>query len=741
MQIAAQKNFRQITFPSGYEYQSDGPHLPIEFYIEVFPKSKEVYLKLGYFSSSAIRVLALSFAQFIYNGGAIKIVTNHYLYDRDKQLLNIVDVNEDAVVEANIAHDIEWIYKRLSGEEQHFLDCLKYLAKMDRLEIIPVILKPNSMAHYKQGIFIDRANDSIFMDGSCNFTAKGLLENAESISIYRSWGSDFEADKVSAKKQDLKDIAFRASSQYEYLYKEQIQNAITKIGKDRNVLELLRQEVSLCEGATNSYTGRVARTIERYQNELDEIIKQAESTPKFPFNSTPREYQVEACSAWRMANKQGVFAMATGTGKTITALNCLLSEYEQDGTYQAVILVPTKVLVDQWRAEAHLFNFTNVYLVYSDSDWKKELRELCASLRFNQSLSFILIVTYQTFPTDGFQKYAKQLPSSTILIADEAHNIGSRLMKRSLENINWARRLALSATPKRIYDEEGNSAIEKFFCSTEPYTYSFSLDRAIEDGYLCHYLYFPHIVELTDDEQDEYIAISKKLASFFNINDGVLKKNESVERLLLARKRIVHKAANKLSAFQRILEGYVACGEELKYAFVYAPEGEDAEGTNILAKYINKLSDTYPSVRAYAYTSQSQDRETILQNFESGYFDVLFSMKCLDEGVDIPRAQLAIFCSSTGNPRQFIQRRGRVLRNHIDKTVAIIHDLVVVPAATGDWATHNVEKSLLRQELIRVVYFASLANNYYEAMDICNQAAQKYDLDIYALQDELRSAS
>ena len=153
------------------------------------------------------------------------------------------------------------------------------------------------------------------------------------------------------------------------------------------------------------------------------------------------------------------------------------------------------------------------------------------------------------------------------------------------------------------------------------------------------------------------------------------------------------------------------------------------------------LNDSYPSVKAYAYTSTSENNKEVMENFEQGFIDILFSMKCLDEGVDIPRAELAIFCSSTGNPRQFIQRRGRVLRKHPDKSTAIIHDLVVVPRQETDQDTFLLEKNLVKGELSRVIYFASLSSNYYEAMEVCAPVAEQYELDIYSLQDELRGES
>ena len=138
----------------------------------------------------------------------------------------------------------------------------------------------------------------------------------------------------------------------------------------------------------------------------------------------------------------------------------------------------------------------------------------------------------------------------------------------------------------------------------------------------------------------------------------------------------------------------------------------------------------------YPYVSDFENKDIALKDFEAGSVDALFSMKCLDEGVDVPRAEYAIFCSSTGNPRQFIQRRGRVLRKHKDKSKAVIHDLVVVPPVTAERL--SMERNLLRGELSRVVYFSSLANNYYEAMGVCKPIADRYGLDIFALENELK---
>jgi len=729
-------DFTKVAIPSGFEYSSDGAHLPIEFYLEVFPKSTEIYLKLGYFSSSAIRVLAFGFAQFIANGGSIKIITNHYLYDDDKKLLDPSEFGLECKQDSLLG-DLKWLYGELNSEGEHFLNCLKFLTAAGRVEITPVILKPSSMTHYKQGIFVDGLGNQLFMEGSCNFTAHGLLENGETLSVYRSWGSDFEKAKLEGKKEEFESIANKKNGKYEYLGPESIINALTELGKDLSLDQLLREEAKLTE--TVDYKWKLSRVFQRYTKELEETLKQCDSEPRFPFDSSPRPYQIEAYENWLAAGKTGVFAMATGTGKTITALNSLLSEFQKDQSYQAVILVPSKVLVEQWYEEARQFNFQNTYMIHSGVNWKPEIRQLLSALKFDPKQSFVIIVTYQTFSGSTFDNTIRQLPVNTILIADEAHNIGAEKVRHVLPSIPWQRRIALSATPKRIYDQAGTEALEEFFDSTEPYTYSFSLDRAIEEGFLCQYKYYPHLVSLNDDESERYIEISNQLARYYSREDDRLESNEVVKRLLLKRKRIIHKAAGKLDAFSEILSSHLKGGGQLRYTFVYVPEGDDDKGNSILKKFINKLSEVAPSVRGYAYVHKTQNKAEVLDNFEKGYFDVLFSMKCLDEGVDIPRAELAIFCSSTGNPRQFIQRRGRVLRKHHDKSLAIIHDLVVVPSSGVTADNWNLERNLLKNELMRVIYFASLASNYYEAMEECTSVADRYGLDVYALQEELRS--
>jgi len=700
----------------------------------VFPNSKYVYLKLGYFSSAAIKVLAYGFAQFIYRGGKIKIVTNHFLYSSDKQLLENEQLSIDSS-DLNILNNLNELKEALSSEGEQFFNCLNFLVKNKRVEIIPVMLLPNKMAHYKQGVFIDSEKNSIFMDGSCNFTANGLLENGENISIYRSWGEEFEQRKVANKTKDILSICSKINTQYKYLDSCEILNAVSLLGNEKTIEELLSNEISILDKQKYKTNSQI---IEKYKFEIEQLIEAEKNEPKFPFNSSPRDYQQQAYKNWVTNNFNGVFAMATGTGKTITSLNCLLNSYKDDGCYQAIILVPGKTLLNQWIEEVQSFNFKNIFPVSSDfPNWKRQINELVTSLLFDKTQSFVLITTYSSFTNNKVQKYVKKLPKTTLLIADEAHNLGSSQVKEIIKDFHLERRIALSATLTRQFDDEGNKVIEEAFNSSYPYTYNFSMKRAIDEGVLCQYDYFPHFVYLEEEELEVYVEISRKLLNFFDFDKGTFRPSEIVQRLLIQRKTIIHKASSKLTVFKKILKEHYQKFSSISNSFVYVPEGEDGERRNILDKFLHEFETQFPNLRAYAYTSETDNREKVLALFDSGFVDTLFSMKCLDEGVDVPRTELAIFCSSTGNPRQFIQRRGRVLRNHPNKSHAVIHDMVVIPSITPNDETKKIERKLLRDELVRVVYFASLARNYYSTMNKFEDVAREYDIDLYGIQEAI----
>jgi superfamily II DNA or RNA helicase len=288
---------------------------------------------------------------------------------------------------------------------------------------------------------------------------------------------------------------------------------------------------------------------------------------------------------------------------------------------------------------------------------------------------------------------------------------------------------------------EGTDFIDRFFNDHEPYLYNFSMKQALDEGYLTNYKYFPILVELNEQELEEYIEISKKLLRFFDFETKGFKKDPIAEILLLRRKNLIHKAGNKVECFKTILLELQRTNK-LKYIFSYIPEGYVVESDGSREKMLNKFlmagHEVIPSLKMNSYTSEDQNLNDLLRGFSEGVIDLLFAMKMLDEGVDVPRAEVGIFASSTGNPRQFIQRRGRLLRKHPRKPLATIYDMVVIPRIDKvDSPFFIMERNLVHNELRRVAYFASLATNFYDSQAELEGVCRKYNLDLDTIINEL----
>lgn len=446
-----------------------------------------------------------------------------------------------------------------------------------------------------------------------------------------------------------------------------------------------------------------------------------------------RDYQEKAIEKWIDNNYCGFFEMATGTGKTVTSLYCAKYLRNLEGKIVLLILVPTLDLAIQWKENVKKVIGGNIILANSKN--KEWYNETLIALQCQKESGFCVIATYATFLTGKFQYIIGKLPRETMLIADEAHNFGTDShMKLYPQHIK--RRLGLSATPIRHFDEKGTKAIMDYFNVAVSPTFQFNMAEAIKEGYLCEYYYYPIIVPLIDTELEEYKAISKKLAKYFISGKG-FNDNPIVTTLLLKRRRIIHNASEKFNALRQVFVELLSKKKTLKYILVYVPEGNDKNEEAINRKLINEYSRIISSefgLDQHQFIGLTNDRNNILEQFASGKIAVLTAMKCLDEGVDIKRAETAIFCASTGNPRQFIQRRGRILRTHPDKKNAVIYDMIVVPAVTNVNFSKSIamEKTILQSELKRVHEFASLALNHYQALHSLETIAKDYELDIYS---------
>ncbi|GAB2564779.1 DEAD/DEAH box helicase family protein [Spirosoma areae] len=739
-----------IEFPKSEEYRTGTEHEPLTFYMESLVESNQLDLLLGYFSSSAISVLAVGFAKFISNGGRVRLIINHILSVQDKAVvLTGSTANPDNY--AFSANDFQTLRRALDDYGHHFFNCISWLIASKRVQIRAI--KPKSgrgIAHYKSGIFYDGVNKVKFR-GSCNFTGSGLLENLEELDVKVSWKTD--STVFTEYEHDYNQLFEGRTDYAELIPFEQIEEALMRDYGGKDLDELLVDEQKLASQKAKQIRSQV------HQNAIAKILQKIETylaAPRFPYESGPRDYQKEAAQNWVDNKYQGIFAMATGTGKTITSLNCVLNEYQKTGQYQAVILVPTTVLMEQWTHEAQKFNFREIITVSSKSKgWQAELGRITTQLSFGVATSFVVIVTYKSFTKPQFQTYFKRLPPTTVLLADEAHNIASPAVAKLLDGIHLTKRIGLSATPKRVYDPEGSAHMEAFFHdgngpADRPYVYNFPMERAIEEGILCPYYYYPRIVSLTPDEMVAYSEISAKLAKIYARTKGNDGASKQVEMLLMQRKRIIHKAHGKMAAFETILTDIIDRRGGIDYTLVYAPEGFYADDeiddetfpdftdeNRIIDFYASIVRRVSPTTTITQYTSDSADKDLVLKQFEEGQINALLSMKCLDEGVDIPRTEQAIFCSSTGNPRQFIQRRGRILRQHPDKGFAYIYDMVVIPRTDPNSPNFKLEQSLVQKELERVVHFAFMATNKYEATNVFREVCDVYQLNLDTIHQDL----
>ena len=737
------------------DWAEDGTYRPGEFnspekfFNDCLENSKEFDLQLGYFSSATISVLADGFASFISNGGKMRLVINHIVSEEDKDAIS-KGVN-GGIINCFDLTNFESLRQTFDEYQQQFFECLAFLIYNKRIDIR--IIKPRNkkgISHTKSGQFRDGDSITSFT-GSANFTISGLFNNLEEIKIDRSDSIDMMVQKrIISQRDEFDTIMNGKKKNVEYLSPENLVSAIMTNYRDKDIEELLYVEAMLRKI-------KLERAIRERQQGNNVVCEVHDITPSFPYPQGPREYQKTAFENWKNNKQRGLFAMATGTGKTITSLNCLFEIYQRKGYYKAIILVTTITLVNQWEQECRKFRFSNITKVYSKNlTWRDEVERILFNEKYRTDkepeISYIIISTYASYAREkvfnilnGFDK--KRL----LLIADECHNMGSGSLVKRLKDIPYLRRIGLSATPERQFDDEGNEKLRKFFGSEENYTYEYSMEEAINKGVLCKYMYYPHLVQLTQEEMNAYVELSDRIAKYFNFDKGRFDDiDEKLKMLLLARKRIVHKAARKLDAFRDIIEKRYQRQGNLKYTLVYVPEGnmpdyiggnddfdrsedisDDNDAEHLINLYTHVVTEVDDHVTVRKFVSSQKDREEILYDFANGRLQVLTSMKCLDEGVDVPRSELAIFCSSTGNPRQFIQRRGRVLRTHPDKKMAELHDLVVVPELNPNSKSFRMEQSLLRGELMRVNNFALLSENpSYSEMEL-RDVMNHYGLNLY----------
>ena len=408
---------------------------------------------------------------------------------------------------------------------------------------------------------------------------------------------------------------------------------------------------------------------------------------------TLRSYQEEALIEFKSANYQGILAMATGAGKTITALACASNIKDLD---LIIVVVPIKDLVTQWMDELDKLTdfYSPIAAVGRSETWRntlyRKLRLIHGNVQQVKRLPTVLVGTYSGLSKSTVAELIEDaggLPIKSLIIADEVHTAGSTQYRQILRD-DFTYRLGLSATPIRPHNEEGTQFVLDYFGNI---VYELDLEQAIKLGILCEYEYHVYVVTLTDEENEEYQRLTKRIVKL--LRSGNDKISRSINRLAIERSRIIKSASKKIAILDRIIQKH-----PLKKGMIYCADIDQADTV------CHRLAQQGIIVSRFT-SREDKQRSQILNDFGQGRLDALVAVKCLDEGVNIPAAQEAIILASDTSQRQFIQRRGRILRKAPGKNKATLIDILVVPPI-GDERV-----KLITSEVNRIKHFAKTASN------------------------------
>ena len=653
-------------------YRSDRHNLIDDFYVPCLSETTLYSRAVGYFSSTSIVAVAQGLAALIDGGGKMRLVASPCLSPEDIEAIEKGLKQREEVISQVIIEE----FKTVSHDR---LSCLSWLLSQGVLDIKLAVANNfdvPGLYHEKIGILIDGYNNQLAFTGSINETKSGLIDNFENIEVFCSWRGE-EARRVKRIGEDFEKLWLNETPKAEIISFPEA--AVRKLIEYR---PYTKPSV-----AVRKKSNLVAENKSKYKLEKNKL----ESL--HGLDITLRPYQEQALVKFKSAQYRGILAMATGAGKTITALACASSIEDLD---LIIIVVPIKDLVRQWMDELDkLTDFYYPIVAVGKSDiWKeklyRKLRLIHGNIQTVKRLPTVLVSTYSglsKLPVAELINDAGGLPIKSLIIADEVHTAGSSQYRRILRN-DFTYRLGLSATPIRPHDEEGTEFILNYFGDI---VYELNLEQAIKLGILCEYEYYVYIVTLTDAENEEYQRLTKRIVRLLRSNND--KASGSINRLTIERSRIIKSASEKITILDRIIQVH-----PLNRGMIYCADIDQADIV------CHRLSQQ--GVQVSRFTSQEdRQRGQILHEFSQGRLDALVAVKCLDEGVNIPAAQEAIILASDTSERQFIQRRGRILRKATGKDKATLIDILVVPPIEDE------RVKLITSEIKRIKHFAKTASN------------------------------
>lgn len=679
-------------------YDSGEDDIVEKFYIPVLSQSVLYRRLAGFFSSTALSIAARGLANFIANDGHMELVVGAKLHKADIEAIKEGTESPEKVIEKMMLDDLQSI------ENEFVRDHVRALAWMvanKRLEIKVAVMtddkglpldeytiNDSGIFHMKVGILMDKEGNTLSFSGSVNESATAWQRNIEEFKVFRSWING----EVEHLKSDIKKFE-------KYWFGN---------GKNVKILDI-----------PNAVRQKLIQIAPANIDELKNLKYDSVREPRL------RPYQNDAIENWLKNGKKGMFEMATGTGKTYTALGCVKELHKVCKKLVVVIICPYQHLVTQWlQRDIAQFGYQGIVAFGNSNIWSQNLTSSVLDLNNDHIKLLIIGTTYDTFCSDRFINIINKIDGEIFLIADEVHNAGAPITRRGLID-KYTYKLGLSATPRRWFDDEGTDMIYNYFGDT---VFEFTLKQAIttinpdtNETYLAPYEYHPFFVELTNRELSQYYDMCKEITVQYFKSKNNENKRKLFELLCIQRQDIVRNAYNKSKKFEEILDSLDNVNDCLVYC---SPQQIDR---------VQEILNRHGIVQS-RFTGEEDDnkRQELLRNFAERKYQALVAMKCLDEGVDVPSTRVAIFLASSGNPKEFIQRRGRILRRFPRKEKAIIYDIIVVPTLSPENIDSNIfqmERKILQKELKRYGEFAESSMNYAHTLNKVFPIKKLYNID------------
>lgn len=663
--------------------------------IPCFQAATHIDCMMGFFSSEILVSLAPGLASFINRSDeSLRLIISPLLRTEDREAIELGTISAEEIACAALE---EWVVTE-NAIVQHTLKCLAWMLRHGRIEI-KIALMRDALFHPKVWLFHE-GDDVIAVHGSSNMTYAGIQKNIEQMSISKSWedaNQYYITERLCAQFKQLW-TNFDESCTVIPVPKAIKENLLKTYNSDIPPIEadfhtLHKAEIAAIKESSTTYNFKVPRpsfTIPSYLRYEDGDF----------------EHQGRAIKAWCESEYQGILEMATGSGKTITAMICAHRLYEVEKPLLVVVAAPYIPLIQQWCDEISPFGLKAANLTEANGAKGRaaELNKIKRRLRFGSSDIEIIVVTHRTLCNSGFKTEIEKCKCPTLLIADEVHNLGSEGFITDPPDF-FDYRLGLSATPIRQYDEEGTKQLFAFFGQI---VFQFTLEEAIGKC-LVEYEYYVHPVELTEDEMEQWYILTEKIGKQVWRQDDPETDDEYLMKLLRDRRALLENAENKIAA----LEGVLTQREDfnnLRHTLIYTSDKapQQLKAVNTL---LNRHSVLFHQL-TYEETGDREKTAQIIKAFKEGTLRVLTAKRVLDEGVNIPEIEKAFILASTTVERQWVQRRGRLLRTcrETGKTHSEIHDFIALPTDLDNIDTRA--RALIASELKRIQAFAYLAKNF-----------------------------